>query len=275
MTWQRIFRSVAVYMAAALLPLAAHSAGKCERLVATGSPDAPPYLWRDPQDPERLIGVNAELLQQAAAQIGVKVDVIYGGKRSQALEEVRSGRMDLLVDAPLTLAELESLDYVHPALVQNDYLVWTLRSTPLQYRSLADLHGHTGAISAKARPRQAFASLAAEHLNLLNTQNLVQAFEKLLAGQVEYVIAGRYSGAATAQDQGVSDKLQTSELPVDRPGLYLALSHDSACNDAWLRGQLAKKMTELAASGVPLEVFSRNVERWKAQQLHPSAAPSQ
>jgi polar amino acid transport system substrate-binding protein len=53
------------------------------------------------------------------------------------------------------------------------------------------------------------------------------------------------------------------------------LSHDSACNDAWLRGQLAKKMTELVASGVPLEVFSRNVERWKAQQLHPSAAPSQ
>jgi len=57
--------------------------------------------------------------------------------------------------------------------------------------------------------------------------------------------------------------------------LYLALSHDSACNDPWLRGQLARKMTELAASGVPPEVLSRNVERWKAQQVLSPAAPKQ
>lgn len=274
MTRQGRLRRAGFCMVAALLPLAAQGAGKCERLVASGSPDAPPYLWRDPQDPERLIGVNAELLQQVATQIGVKVDILYAGKRSQALEEVRSGRMDLLVDAPLNVSELESLDYVHPALVPNDYLVWTLRSTPLTYRSLADLHGHAGAISAKARPTQAFATLAAEHLKLVSTDNLIQAFDKLVLGQVEYVIAGRYSGAAMAQAQGLGDRLQSSGLPVDRPGLYLALSHDSACNDPWLRGQLAKKMTELTASGIPPEVFSRNVERWKVQQsLKPAALP--
>ncbi|MBD8474621.1 transporter substrate-binding domain-containing protein [Pseudomonas sp. CFBP 8770] len=275
MTGQCGLRRTALCVAAALLPLAAQGAGKCERLIASGSPDAPPYLWRDPGDPERLIGVNAELLQQVATQIGVKIDILYAGKRSQALEEVRSGRMDLLVDAPLTVSELESLDYVHPAQVPNDYLVWTLRSAPLPYRSLADLHGHTGAISAKARPTQAFMTLAAEHLKLATTENLQQSFDRLVRGEVEYVIAGRYSGAAMAQAQGVGDKLQSSELPVDRPGLYLALSHDSACNDAWLRGQLAKKMTELTASGIPAEVFSRNVERWKAQQSPPPAAPQQ
>ena len=208
MTRQGRLRRAGFCMVAALLPLAAQGAGKCERLVASGSPDAPPYLWRDPQDPE----------------IGVKVDILYAGKRSQALEEVRSGRMDLLVDAPLNVSELESLDYVHPALVPNDYLVWTLRSTPLTYRSLADLHGHAGAISAKARPTQAFATLAAEHLKLVSTDNLIQAFDKLVLGQVEYVIAGRYSGAAMAQAQGLGDRLQSSELPVDRPGCFPAMS---------------------------------------------------
>lgn len=275
MTGQGKLRRAGLCMVAVLLPLVAQGAGKCERLMASGSPDAPPYLWRDSQDPERLIGVNADLLQQVAGQIGVKVDILYAGKRSQALEEVRSGRMDLLVDAPLAVAELESLDYVHPALVPNDYLIWTLRSVPLTYRSLADLHGHTGAISAKARPTQAFAALAAEHLKLTHTENLQQAFSKLAQRQVEYVIAGRYSGAAMAQAQGLDGQLQSSELPVDRPGLYLALSHDSACNDPWLRGQLAKKMTELTASGVPAEVFSRNVERWKAQQPPAPAVPTQ
>ncbi|MEB3900001.1 ABC transporter substrate-binding protein, partial [Pseudomonas putida] len=33
-------------MAALLSPMAM-AAGKCERLVATGSPDAPPYSWQD------------------------------------------------------------------------------------------------------------------------------------------------------------------------------------------------------------------------------------
>lgn len=265
----------ALWLMAMLLPSMAQAAGKCERLVASGSPDAPPYLWRDPQDSKHLIGVSADLLGQVANELGIKLEILYGGKRSQALEEVRSGRMDLLVDAPLATEELSSLDYVHPALVQNDYLVWSRHAAPLAYRSVADLHGHSGAISAKARPTQAFAALAAERLSLSKTENLAQAFQKLLLGQVEYVIAGRYSGAATAQSLGMSKDLQASELPVDRPGLYLALSHDSACNDAWLRGQLAIKMTELAASGVPPEVLSRNVERWKAQQLQPSVTPKQ
>ena len=37
------------------------AAGKCERLVATGSPDAPPYSWQDPKDPRHLIGANVDL----------------------------------------------------------------------------------------------------------------------------------------------------------------------------------------------------------------------
>ncbi len=81
--------------------LLSEAAGKCERLVVTGSPDAPPLLWRDPQDPTHLIGATADLLQQVAQDLGLKIDLLYGGKRSQALDEVRSGRMDMLADAPL------------------------------------------------------------------------------------------------------------------------------------------------------------------------------
>ena len=112
-----------VLLGLTLLPSLALAAGKCERLVITGSPDAPPLLWRDPQDPTHLIGATADVLQQVGKDLGLKVDLLYGGKRSVALDEVRSGRMDILADAPLNLGELETLDYIHPALVQLDYLV--------------------------------------------------------------------------------------------------------------------------------------------------------
>ncbi|NBA96241.1 ABC transporter substrate-binding protein [Pseudomonas sp. R5(2019)] len=262
-------------LGALLLPSLALAVGKCERLVATGSPDAPPYLWQDPKDPRHLIGANADLLTQVASELGIKIEILYGGKRSDAQEEVRSGRMDLLVDAPLLVDQLGSMDFIHPALVQNDYLVWTRHDSALAYHSLADLHGYAGAVSQRARLTPAFQVVANEHLKLEKTENLTQAFQKLVLGQVEYVLAGRYAGLAYSQSLGMGGDLVSRELPVDRPGLYLAVSHNSACNDPWLRGQLAKKMTELPVSGQTEAVLQRNVERWKAQMQSPLDAPKQ
>ncbi|MGY2172733.1 substrate-binding periplasmic protein [Pseudomonas gingeri] len=256
------------------LPAPAFAVGKCERLIVTGSPDAPPYLWRDPEDPVHLIGASADLLRQVGSELGLKVEVLYGGKRSQAQEEVRSGRMDLLVDAPIALDELDSLDYIHPALVQNDYLVWTRNDSTLIYDTATDLHGHRGAVSQKARMTQPFVAFAKEQLMLQYTPALPQAFHKLLLGEVEYVLAGRYAGMVTTQSLGMARDLGPRARPVDQPGLFLAVSHNSACNDAWLRGQLAKKMTELPASGLTEAVLQRNLERWKAQ-LQPVSAPKQ
>ncbi|MBK5414590.1 substrate-binding periplasmic protein [Pseudomonas sp. TH31] len=266
-------------MGLAVLPGLTAAAGKCERLVVTGSPDAPPYLWQDPQNPKHLIGASADLLQQVAGELGIKIEMLYAGKRSQALDEVRSGRMDMLADAPLTLNELETLDYIHPPLLENDYLVWTRKGSALAYREAKDLHGHPGAVSQKARLTQEFGTFAEQQLTLVHTPNLTQAFQTLLLGEVEYVLAGRYSGMAAAQALGMANDLQAYPQPIDKPGLYLAVSHNSACNDPWLRGQLAKKMTELPASGLTEAVLQRNIERWKAQQQQlqpqPASTPKQ
>ncbi|MHC8328181.1 substrate-binding periplasmic protein [Pseudomonas sp. LB1P83] len=262
-----------------VLPALAVAAGKCERLVVTGSPDAPPYLWQDPQNPKQLIGASADLLQHVAGELGIKVELLYAGKRSQALDEVRSGRMDMLADAPLTVSELDTLDYIHPPLLENDYLVWTRKDSALVYNEAQDLHGHPGAVSEKSRMTQAFGTFAEQQLTLMRTPNLTQAFQKLLLGEVEFVLAGRYSGMAAAQTLSMANDLIARPQPVDKPGLFLAVSHNSACNDPWLRGQLAKKMTELPASGLTETVLLRNIERWKVQlsqrQQQPVSTPKQ
>jgi len=267
-------RPWAVLLGLTLLPSLTQAAGKCDRLVITGSPDAPPLLWRDPQDPTHLIGATADVLQQVAKELGLKIDLLYGGKRSLALDEVRSGRMDILADAPLNLGELETLDYIHPALVQLDYLVWTRKDSALAYTTAADLHGHKGAVSERARLSRDFETFAGQQLTLQRLPTLTPAFQKLLLGEVDYVLAGRYSGMAMAQTLGMSNDLVARDVPVDQPGLYLAISHNSACNDPWLRGQLAKKMTELPGSGVTETALQRNLERWKAQLQQPVGTPT-
>lgn len=248
-----------------LLPSLAWSGGKCDRLIVTGSPDAPPYLWRDPQDPKHLMGANADLLKEVAQQIGVKVELLYAGKRSQAIEEVRTGRMDLLADIPLNAAELESLDFIHPPIAQNEIMVWTRVGHDQPFNSPTDLQGHPGAMSEKTRVTAAFEDAVKSRLSLEKQASLPLAFQKLGAGQVEFVLAGRYAGMAVTQALNIANDVQTQPVPLDRPGFYLALSFNSACNDPWLRGQLAKKMTELAASGRSSEAVTRNLDLWKIQ----------
>ena len=94
-----LYKSIFLLLGMLLVPITALAAGKCERLVATGNPEYPPYLWRDPQNPQKLMGANADLLQHLAKELGVTVDIIYTGPWSRARDEVRKGRVDLLAGA--------------------------------------------------------------------------------------------------------------------------------------------------------------------------------
>lgn len=256
-----------------LLPGLAGAVGKCERLVATGNPEYPPYLWRDPQSPGHLIGANADLLTQIGEQLGVKIEIIYTGPWSRAQDEVRTGRVDLLAGAFLTLPRLESMDYVHPAFFQTPSVVWVRKGQAFPYGSWDDLRGRTGGTLVNNSFGQQFDTFAKANLSLENVPSLTQAFQKLLLGRTEYVLYERYPGVALADTLGMQADLETLEPPISSEGLYLTLSHDSACNEPWLRGQLAKKMTELTAAGLPETLLQRNLERWKAQQLQPASVP--
>ena len=83
-----------VLLGLTVLPGLANAAGKCERLVATGNPEYPPYLWRDPQNPKQLIGANADLtkLRYQARKEGIEPLRIAGARKVMAgvttLEEV-------------------------------------------------------------------------------------------------------------------------------------------------------------------------------------------
>ena len=262
-----LYRSFLLLFAALLMPAFAVAAGKCERLVATGNPEYPPYLWRDPQNPQQLIGANADLLQHLAKELGVVVDIIYTGPWSRAQDEVRTGRVDLIAGAFLTLPRLEVMDYVHPAFYFTPSVVWVHRGAEFPYAGWDDLRNRTGDTLVNNSFGQAFDTYAKSNLTLEGVASLTQAFQKLLLGRTDYVLYERYPGQALADSLGMQDDLLVLDPPISSEGLYLTLSHNSACNDAWLRGMLAKKMNEAITSGLPDALLQRNLQLWKDQQL--------
>ncbi|WP_339485414.1 substrate-binding periplasmic protein [Pseudomonas sp. EL_65y_Pfl2_R95] len=239
--------------------------GSCERLVATGNPNNPPFMWRDPQNPKQLMGAQADMLQKVAKDLGLQLDVLYSRSWEKAEDEVRSGRIDLLAGAELKPAALDDMDYIYPSVYSHDSVVWVRNILSFPYIEWADLRERKGAKAADILS-PAFTGYAKANLNIEQAANLSQAFQKLMLGEVDYVLAERESGLARATTMGLQDDLLPLSPPIEGQPMYLALSHNSACNDAWLRGQLAKKMTELTASELPASLLQKNLQRWKQQQ---------
>ena len=138
MTRWKLTLTTAALGLAAVLP-AAHAQpltpnGACAQLVASGNPEYPPFLWRDPQDETRLQGANAELMQWLSAEIGVPIEVRYVGSWARVQEEVRHGRVDLIAGAFLTQPRLEYMDYFYPAFQAARSVVWMRAANSFAYR---------------------------------------------------------------------------------------------------------------------------------------------
>ncbi len=269
----------AVLLKSALIALLATSsftasaaASKCDRLIATGGADNPPFLWRDPQNPKRLVGANADLLKNITDSLDLKLELLYTGDATEALEQVRSGRVDVLADALLDTEELAHLDFIHPAIVSLQLSAWVRNDPGFLYSSRNELMGRSGTSVATTRFDRAFERFASENLRLRSAASLGDALKQLLARQTDYVLHERYSTVAQAGQLGMLDDIQRLEPAVSSRGLHFAIAHDSACNGPWLRGQLAIKMTELRAAGIPEQLLVENLERWK-QQSHPAGKP--
>ncbi|MGE7994017.1 substrate-binding periplasmic protein [Pseudomonas sp. NPDC089554] len=245
---------------------AAGWADDCKHLVATGNPEYPPYLWRDPHDPTQLMGANADLLKQVAKELGLVVEVVYAGPWSRAQEEARTGRIDMLAGYFLTDARQQAMDFIKPAFLFTPSVVWVRADDTFAYTGWADLHGRNGGTLVSNSHGQKFDDYAKAHLNLEAVPTAAQAFQKLLHKRNDYVIYEQFPGVALAQTLGVQHNLKVLEPPVSSEGLYLALSREAPCITPTLREALERKMREVVASDLPERLVQENLERWKAQQ---------
>ncbi|MFB4401599.1 transporter substrate-binding domain-containing protein [Pseudomonas inefficax] len=260
---ERCFRHALLLLSCLLLPLAAVGHEECRRLTATGNPEYPPYLWRDPQNPRQLIGANADLLKYLGKQLGLEIEVVYGGPWSRAQEEVRTGRIDLMAGYFLTKARQQQMDFIAPAFLHTPSVVWVRQDNTFAYRQWADLKGRKGGTLVNNSHGQQFDDYARANLTLEAVPGARQAFEKLMHKRSDYVVYEQYPGLALTRTLGIADTVQVLEPPISSEGLYLALSHDSPCNQPKLREALAREMEKIVAGALPEQLLQQNLERWQ------------
>lgn len=247
-----------------------HPTGSCSKLVASGNPQYPPYLWRDPASPEQLIGANQELLQWLSQEIGLPIEVRYVGPWSRVQEEARAGRIDMIAGAFFTLPRTEYMDYVYPPFRETRSVVLVREARGFRYTRWADLQGHEGLTVVNNSFGEEFDRFMRERLKLSRVASLDQALRMLEMGRGDYLLYEDSPAQAYIASLGIKG-LKELNPPVAQERLYLTLSHHSACNTPQLRGALTRAMYKLQREQRMLDFVAKGVQAWKSTPAAPEA----
>lgn len=236
----------------------------CKHLIATGNPEYPPYLWRDPDNENRLIGANADLMQMLAREIGVSIEVKYAGPWARVQEEVKLGRADLIAGAFFTQPRLEYMDYFYPAFRQTRTVIWTQNNSPLNFKKWNDLVGKQGMTVINNSFGEEFDRYAKDSLKISTVPSLEQALKMLSMSRTDYLIYEEDPGLAYVAKMNIAG-VKTAATAVTNEDLYLTFSHKSACNTGEMRGRIAKAIYKLGKQNVMGKLIETNIQLWRKQ----------
>ncbi|WP_404422969.1 substrate-binding periplasmic protein [Thalassospira australica] len=235
----------------------------CTRLLASGNPDYPPYLWPANDGSNHLIGAAADFLMRVGEVAGVEIEVVNTGSWGRVQQNMREGSIDLIAGAFFTLPRLEYMDYFYPAFLGTRTVIWTKDNIDIDYGRWEDLRGLEGLTVINNSFGQEFDSYAAENLTIREVPSLEQGLRMLERDRAEYLIYEEFPGKAFAARENIKD-IQSYDTPVSEEDLYLTMSHRSPCNTGEMRGRIAQALFTLVTGKVVDEMMNANIARWGA-----------
>lgn len=237
-------------------------AQSCTQLLASGNPEYPPFLWRDPQNDTGLQGANGELMQWLGREIGIPIETRYVGSWARVQEEMRHGKLDLIAGAFFTVARLDYMDYFHPPFQAARTVIWTRASHSFAFKQWSDLKGRQGLTVINNSFGEEFDRYAKNELTIHTVPSLEQALRMLAAGRMDYLIYEEHPAQAFAARLGING-LKGSANAVSNENLYLTLSHKSACNTPEVRAKLARAMVKLQKDGGMKAMLDNALRDWR------------
>lgn len=234
----------------------------CHRMVASGNPQYPPYLWRAGANGERLVGANAEMLAWLSKELGLPIEARYVGPWGRVQEEMRAGRIDLIAGAFFTLARTDYMDYFHPAFHETRSVVLVRSGSRLDYRRWSDLAPLQGGTVIGNSFGEEFDRYAREKLKVSQVASLENALQMLQRSRIDYLIyedSPAFAYLARLNIEGI----RPLKPAVASEPLYLTLSHRSPCNTPEMRGRLARAMYTLARQSLMSGWIDKSIDLWK------------
>lgn len=237
-------------------------AKECKVLTATGNSEYPPYLWRKGGDSKELLGANRVILDEVGRRLGLAIELQDVGSWARAQDMLKTGRIDLMAGAFFTIPRVQYMDYIHPAFLYTESVVWVQQERYIKFEVKEDLKDLPGVTVINNSFGQEFDEYASAELDIMYVSSLAQAFKMLSRGRAKYALYEKNPGLAYARALGY-ENLAVLNPPISSEGLFLTISHQSPCNTPQLRGALAKTVHDLMVEGFMDRALKQGLADWQ------------
>jgi polar amino acid transport system substrate-binding protein len=251
---------LSVLVALALSSAPALAAETCTQIVSTGHPQYPAIAFKQG---DRIVGAAPTLVETIAKDLGIPLSSKYEGTWAEAQEATREGKADMIVGVYYNDDRAQYLDYVRPAFIYDPVVVFVAKDRKFSFKDQQDLIGKKGATNKGESYGTAFDAFMKDKLTVTRTDGIDAAFEALLKGNVDYVIAGFYPGDAEAERSGIEDKVEALEPGLLSAEMFVAFSKKSPC--AAMVSKFGEGVTKLTTDGSFHKMLTGARAEWDAK----------
>lgn len=212
-------------LALATLGLAGIFAQDGGEIIVSGHPEYPPMMWREGDE---IIGAATDYASRLFADLKIQhrvQKVKYLGAWDKVLEDVKNGKIDMVVAAYKNDERRQWMEFTDP-IAEDPVSVFTLKEADISIARLEDLKGRKGAAGAGESFGESFDSLARDELDLERIP-LKDAFAKLESKKVDYVVAGKFQGTFVARQNRLYHKIEIQPYMASVQLFHIGISKKS------------------------------------------------
>jgi len=253
---------VSFLIVATLLSHAARADDTCTNIVATGHPDYPVMAFKEG---DQISGAAPLLVAEIANSLEVPAETKYMGSWSEAQAATRDGKADMIIGVYYNDERAEYLEYVQPAFAYDPVQVFAANNARFNFSDQDDLVGKRGLANEGESFGAIFDAFLEDKLTVKRVNGLSAAFDALLSGDADYVIAGYYPATAELARLALEDKIEPLEPELLSEELFVAFSKKSSCKA--LASKFGEGIIEMTEDGRFRELVRDALRDWDAQSL--------
>ena len=208
----------------------------------TGHPDYPPVIW---QVEGELMGSAVSIVKKALENLGHTPKFIPVGTWGRAQEEVKFGRIDILLPPYKTSVREEFYDFPQKPFLMDRTSIFTRKGYELNFKDFKDLKKYEGVAIVNDSFGEKFDVADKKYDLLKRLTKTEQCFEFLLKNRADYVIAGHNAALAVTKKMGISKNIEAKSKAIIETGMYTAISKKSKINTKQFRTNFFKEVEKL------------------------------
>ena len=251
-----------LFMVAMVSAPVARADETCTKIVATGHPDYPVMAYKEG---DLIKGAAPLLVAQIANDLEVPFESRYMGSWAEAQSATREGKADMIIGVYYNDERAQYLDYVQPPYAYDPVQVFVANDGQFEFKGQNDLIGKKGVANEGESFGTTFDAFLKDKLTVKRVDGLSAAFDALLSGDADYVIAPYYPGTSDLARLGLSDKITALEPELFSEELFVAFSKKSPC--VALSPKFGKGITEMTEDGRFRELVRDALREWDAESL--------